>query len=191
MGWGGGGACTTPPVCAAGGASGAGGSLCLVPFLCLPWAGKNAGVTDFVLVMEGVTPIPLRFMLVCRLWSRPVWRPGALVRVRFFPAVPAGAGGWGGRRGPARGKGGPSPLPRRGGGRRPRGFWAGRGGWGWGGRAAAPLLSLWGAAHGSLPCPPSRRRCILPWRARWVRVAGPLHAPGASRLAGGGGRGGL
>ena len=106
-GWvgGGGGLCAAPPVCAAGGASRAGGSLCLVPSLCLAWAGNKAGVTGVVLVMEGVAPIPLRFMPACRLLARPAWRPGALVRVRLFPAVPAGAGDWGGGAGLA-----PPPL---------------------------------------------------------------------------------
>ena len=62
------------------------------------------------------------------------------------------------------------------------------GGWGGGmGRAAAPLPSLWGAARGSLPRPPSRRRRIPPRRARSVGVAGPPRARGAACLAGGGG----
>ena len=50
-----------------------------------------------------------------------------------------------------------------------------------------PLFPLWGAARGSLPCPPSHRRRIPPWRARSVGVAGPPPAPGAACLAGGGG----
>ena len=177
-----------PHLCGRGGQWG-GGSLCLVPSLCLPWAGNKANVTGVILVMEGVAPIPLWFVLACRLWARPVWRPGALVRVRLFPAVPVGAGGWGGGAGLA-----PAPLP--GAAVLPGGWgpaalrFAGRlGGWG-GGRAAAFLLSLWGAAHGSLPCPPSRRRRIPPQRVRSVGVVGPPRAPGAACLAGGGGRGG-
>ena len=186
-GWvgGGGGLCPAPCVCAASGGKPGGGSLCVVPSLCLPWAGNKAGVTGVVLVMEGVAPIPLRFVLACRLWARSAWRPGALVRARLFPAVPVGAGGWGGGAGLP-----PAPLsgaavPPGGGGTIPSalGGWglapprlAGRPGrWG-GGRAAAPLLSLWGAARVSLPCPPSRRRRIPPRRARSVGVAGPPRA---------------
>ena len=92
VGWGGGGGslCAAPPrLCSRG-------SLCLDPSLCLPWAGNKAGVTGVVLVMEGVAPILLRFVLACHLWARSVWRAGALARVRLFPAVPVGAGGWGG-----------------------------------------------------------------------------------------------
>ena len=50
-----------PRLCGRGGQWG-GGSLCLGPSLCLPWAGNKAGVTGVVLVMEGVAPIPLRFV---------------------------------------------------------------------------------------------------------------------------------
>ena len=71
-----------------------------------------------------------------------------------------------------RGEGGPSPLP--------RGLGAGApaacgpvGGLGGGGRAAASLLPLWGAARGSLPGPPSCRRRTHSWRARSVGVGGP------------------
>ena len=65
-----------PRMCGGGGQWG-GGSLCLVPSLCLTWAGNKAGFTGVVPVMEGVAPIPLRFVVACRLWGRPVWPPGA------------------------------------------------------------------------------------------------------------------
>ena len=72
-------------------------------------------------------------------------------------------------------EGGPSPLPRGGGGRSPRGLPPVEGG---GGRAAASLLPLWGAARVSLPWPPSCRRRTHPRRARSVRVAGPPRGGG-------------
>ena len=53
----------------------------------------------------GVAPIPLRFLLARLLWARSLRRPGALARARLFPAVPVGAGGWGGGAGRA-----PAPL---------------------------------------------------------------------------------
>ena len=105
VGWGGGGPCAAPLcLCCRGGQWG-GGSLCLVPCLCPPWAGNKAGVTGGVLVMEGVAPIPLRFLVACLLLARSVLRPGVLARVRLLPAVPVGAGGWGGEAGRA-----PFPL---------------------------------------------------------------------------------
>ena len=122
-------------------------------------------------------PIPLRFVLTRLYWARSVRRPGALVRARLFPAVPVGAGGWGGGAGRA-------PAPLSGGGRgdhppclwgwgpgppRLAGRWVGRGG----DRAAASLFPLWVAARGSLPWPPSCRRRTRLRRARAVRVAGP------------------
>ena len=51
-----------PRLCGRGGQWG-GGSLCLVPSLCLPWAGCKAGVTGVILVTGGVVPIPIRFVL--------------------------------------------------------------------------------------------------------------------------------
>ena len=143
---GGGGPCAVPPVCAAGGASRAGGSLYLVPSLCLPWAGNKAGVTGVLLVRGGVVPIPLWFELARLLWARSVLRPGALARARLFPTVPVGAGGWGGGAGRF-----PAPLSGGGRGNHPPclGGWgpaplrlAGR--WGGGSRAAASLLPLRG-----------------------------------------------
>ena len=112
--------------------------------------------------MGGVVPIPLRFVLARLHWARSVRRPGALARARLFPAVPVGAGGWAGGAGCA-----PAPLSGGGSGDEPpclgvRGPGPPRlarrwGGWG-GGRAAASLIHLSGAARGSLPCPPSRRK---------------------------------
>ena len=55
--------------------------------------------------MWGVAPIPHRFVLARLLWAQSVRRHGALARARLFPAVPVGAGGWGGEAGRA-----PSPL---------------------------------------------------------------------------------
>ena len=124
------------------------------------------------------------------------WRVGAR---SFFPRGSCGSRRLGrgggpcsgpplGRCGPVRGRGDdPQCLGRVGAGA-PRGLRAGGGVGGWGGgRAAAPLLSLWGAARCSLPCPPSCRRRIPPRRARSVGVTGPPCAPGAACLAGGGG----
>ena len=119
-------------------------------------------------------------------------RRGFVCSPRFLWELVAGAGGQAVLRPPTRapqsrrGEGGPSPLPQRGGGRRPRGLRAGGGGVG-GGRAAAPLLSLWGLARVSLPCLLSRRRCNPPRRARSVWVIGPPRAPDAACLPGGGG----
>ena len=120
-------------------------------------------------------------------WARSVRRPGALARARLFPAVPVGAGSWGGGAGHA-----PAPLSGGGrgdhppclGGRGPEPPWlAGRGGGGGGGRAAASLLPFWGAARGSLLWPPSCRRRTPSRCACSVEVAGPPR--------GGGMRGGL
>ena len=167
----------------------AGGLLCLVLSLCLPWAGSKAGVTGVVLVMGGVVPISLRFVLARLLWARSVRHPGTLARDPLLPAVPVGAGDWGGGAGralaPLSGGGGGGTIPPASGGgvRRPRGLHAGGGGGGGGVCVAASLLPLWGAARGSLPWPPSCRRRTPPRRARSVGVAGPP-------LGGGGMRGG-
>ena len=152
---GGGGPCAVPPVCAAGGACRAGGSLCLVPSLCLPWAGNKAGVTGVVLVMGGVVPIPLRFVLARLHWARSVRRPGALARARLFPAVPVGAGGWGGGAGRA-----PAPLSGGGRGDHPPCL----GGWGPG---PPRLAGRWGGWGGGVaprpPCSPSGGRPAVPY----------------------------
>ena len=111
--------------------------------------------------------------------------------------VPAGAGGWGGGASLALaplsgaavlpGGGGTVPSASRGGGGGGAPAVCGLAGGMGGGRAATPLLSLWGAARGSLPCCPSRRRRITPRCAHSVGVAGPPRAPGAACLGGGGG----
>ena len=201
-GWGGGGgaACALRPLFARPGGP-VGRGVALPRSVPLPSLGRQQSGCRWRRFGHGgrgphTTPVRARR----RLWARPVWCPGALVRVRLRPAVLAGAGGWGGGAGLV-----PAPLsgaaaPPGGGGTilSASGGWepasprlAGRRGGGGGGRAAAPLPSLWGAARGSLPRPPSRRRRIPPRRARLVGVAGPPLAPGAACLAGGwGGRGG-
>ena len=178
--WGGGRpVCRAPRLCGRGGQYG-GGSLCLVPSLCLPWVGNKAGVTGVVLVMAGVVPIPLRFVLACLLWARSVRRPGALARARLFLAVPLEAGGWGGGAGRAPaplsgGGGGTIPSASGGGGRRPRGLRAAGGAGGGGGSrrglpapplgcgprfpTLAPLLSL---AHSPPACAFGRGRGAAP-----------------------------
>ena len=159
-----------PRLCGRGGQWG-GGSLCPAPSLCLPWAGNKAGVSGFVLVMEGVAPILVRLVLPRHLWARSVRRPGTLARVQLFPAVLVGAGGLGGGAGLAPGPlsgaavplggGGTSSLPRGGGGRRPCGLSAGGGGGGGWSRRGPPALSLGDGPW--FPClPPSRRRRIPP-----------------------------
>ena len=77
-----------------------------------------------------------------------------------------------------RGEGGPFPLPRGLGASAPAACGP-VGGAGGGGRAAASLLPLWGAARGSLPWPPSCRRRTPPRRAHSVGVAGPPQGGGA------------
>ena len=204
-GWrgGGGGPCAAPPCLCDRGGKWRGGSLRLVPSLCLPWTGNKAGVTGVVVVMEGVAPIPLRFVLACLLWARSVRRPGALARVRLLPAVPVGAGGWcggcgpcsgpsQGRRGPAGGRGDPPLCLRGGGGRRPRGLRAGRGGWGGGGCATAPRSPSGGQPAVPYPAPPlvvgafppgvrvrsgSRGRPVHRMRPAWRRGGGEEGRP--------------
>ena len=105
-GGGGGGLCAVLPDCAAGGGQWGWGSPCLSPSLYLPWAGNKAGVLGVALAMEGVAPIPLRFVLACCLRARSVWRPRVLARVRLSIVVPAGASAWGMGAGPA-----PASLP--------------------------------------------------------------------------------
>ena len=78
--------CRFPGLCGRGGQWG-GGSPCFRRCLCLTWAGNKAGVLDVAVVMEGVAPIPLWFMLACRLWARSVWRRGVLARVRLSIVV--------------------------------------------------------------------------------------------------------
>ena len=165
------------PVCRSPwGGKWAGGSPCLSPSLCLPWAGNKASVLGVALAMERVAPIPLRFVLACCSQARSVWRLCALSRVRLSIAVPAGAGGWGVEAGPAPashpgaavlpGGGGIIPFASGGvGGRSPRGLWVG---WGVGGAGGVapwlPTSSLWGRRSAAF-CP--------------VPLSSPAHPPQA------------
>ena len=72
-----------------------GGSLCLGPSLCLPWAGDKAAVIGDTQLMAGVGPILLRFVFMCRPRAWSACRPCALARVRPPVAAPAGAGSGG------------------------------------------------------------------------------------------------
>ena len=136
--WGGGRpARRNPRWCGRGGQWG-GGSPYLGPSLWLPSAGNKAGVFGVSLAIEGVAPLPLRFVLACCPQARPVWPPCALARVCLSVAVAAGAGGWGRGGGPCcpppppgaavlLGGGGAVPSALGGvGGRRPRGPVAGQ-----------------------------------------------------------------
>ena len=181
--WGGGGASSPcPPFVRPGGACRAGVALpCSVPLLSL---GRQQSGCHWRRSGHGGRgpPYQFRFMLARLHWAQSVRRPGALARARLFPAVPVGAGGWGGGAGRA-----PAPLSGGARGDQPPclGGWgpgpprlAGRWGkWG-GGRAAAPLLPLRVAARGSLPWPPSCRWCTPPRRAHSFGVAGPPRGGG-------------
>ena len=140
-------------LCGRGGACRAGGSLCLFPSLCLPWAGNKAGVTGVVLSMGGVaphtTPVrvhPASLGTICAA-SRcagvgPLVLRGPHVSRRLERGGGSHSGsplGWGGGIPPALG----------GGGRGPRGRRAGGGAGGGGCRAAASLLSFRAAACGT------------------------------------------
>ena len=115
-GWGGGARAPYPPVVRPGRGLYGGGSLCLIPSLCLLWAGNKAGVTGVVLSMGGVaphtTPVrahPASLGTICAA-SRCAGVGSLVLR------GPHGSGGWGGGAGrtpaPLSGGGGPSPLPR-------------------------------------------------------------------------------
>ena len=175
-GGGGGGVRRTPRLCGRGGAVER-GSLCLIPSLCLPWAGNKAGVTGVVLSRGGVAPHTVRAHqaslgtvrrrgLACS--ARPPWGPaawaGGRVALRLLSRAGGGhppcLGGWG--LGP----------------QQPAGRWGGGGG---GRRAAASLLPFWAADCGTQSLPPLCRR-----RAPFRRV----HAVGAEvPPRGGGGEG--
>ena len=187
-----------PRMCGRGGEWG-GGSPCLGPSLCFPWAGNKAGVLGVALSMEGVAPILLRFVLACCPRARSVWRPGVLARVCLFFVVPAGAGGWGvGAGGAPASLSGAAVLP--GGGRiipsASGGVGAGapvacgpvRGVRGQdGGVAPWPTCSLSGGGCLRLPTrPPFCHWRIPPWRTCSVGVR-----PAASGLACRGGGGGV
>ena len=92
-GWGGGGPCAAPPVCAAGRACRAeGGSASFRPSAFPGQATKRVSLHGVALIIGGVVPIPLWFVLACLHSARSAQRPGALARARLFPAVPMGAG---------------------------------------------------------------------------------------------------
>ena len=209
LGWRGGGRPVrrSPRLCGRGGQRGR-GSPCLGPSLCLPWAGKKAGVLGVAPAMEGVARILLQFMLACCLRARSVWRRCVLARVRLSILFLAGASGWGVEAGPAPaslpgaaflpGEGGSSPLPRGGlGGRHPRVLRV-SGGDGGTGEGVAPWLPTSPSEGGGLrpsAQSPLRRRRIPPRCTRSVGVVGQPRAPAAAchrrtSLAGGGGRGG-
>ena len=152
--------------------------------------------------MEGVGPIPFRFVLACCLRARSVLRPCAQARVRLSIEVPAGAGGWGVEAGPA-----PASLPGAavlpGGGQITATASGGRGaafpwlagrlggcGDGGGSRLGSSPSSLGGEARGPLLIPPLVASTSLPG----VRVRpgswGSL-PPAGQPSAGGGGGGAL
>ena len=190
----------SPRLCGRGGQWG-GGSPCLGPSLCLPWAGNKAGVIGVALAMEGVAPIPLRFVLACCPRARSVWCPGVVARVRLSIVVPVGAGGWGVGAGPAPASlpgaavlpGGGGIIPSAsggGGGRRPHGLRAGGGGGGTGGGVAPWLPTSLSGGGGLRPSAQSPFRCRrIP--SRCTRAVGVVGQPRAPRAAchwrGGGG----
>ena len=149
---GGGGVRRARRFCGRGGAVG-GGSLCLVPSLCLPWPGNKAGVTGVVLSMGGVAPhtTPVR--------ARPPslgaicaasWRVGASSLVL--------RGSCGSRR-LGRGKGrAPAPLSGRRRGDHPPCL----GGWGPGPPRLAGREGGWGGVAPRPPCSPSGCRPAVP-----------------------------
>ena len=209
-GWGGGGGRPVrraPGLCKRGGQWG-GGSPCLGPSLCLPWAGNKAGVPGVALAMESGAPIPLRCVLACCPRVRSVWCPGALGRVRLSFVVPAGAGGWGVGAGPAPASlSGAAVLPG-GGGIIPSALGGpgagalvacgpvggGRGDKG-GGRPVAILLSLWRGGGDSLPSTPFAAGAFPPGvRVRSGSSGSPGRqvrpAAGGPAWLGGRGRGG-
>ena len=176
-GWGGGRPVRRPPRLSGGACRAGGRSASFGPSAFPGQATKRVSLASFC-PWGAWPPIPLRFVLARLHWARSVQRPGALARARLFPAVPVGAGGWGGGAGRA-------PAPPSGGGRGghppclglwgpgPPGLAGRRGWWGGGGRAAASVLPLWVAARGSRSWPPSCRWRTPLRRARAVRVAGP------------------
>ena len=174
--WGGAARALCPPFYAAGGSSRAGG--CSASFRPCAFPGqatKQVSLASFWSwgawppYHSGSCSPPFSGRNLCGVLAR--WRGLACSpRVLWEPAAGAGGravlrllsrAGVGGTIPPASGGWGPAPP-----------WLAGRGG-GWGrGRAAASLLPLWGAARGSLPCPPSCHRRTPPRRARLVGVAG-------------------
>ena len=161
---GGGGRAPFPPAVRPGRGLLGGGSLCLSPSLCLPWAGNKAGVTGVVLSMGGLAPhtTPVR--------AHPASLGTICAASRCAgvgPLVPRGPNvsrrlgrGGGSHSGSPLGRGGPIPPASGGGGRGPRGRQAGGGAGGGGGVAPRP------------PCSRSGRRPA-------VLLSGPLRVAGA------------
>ena len=178
------------------------GSPCLGPSLCLPWAGNKVGVLDVPLVMEGVAPIPFRFLLACCFWARSVCRPCAQARVYLSLGVPAGAGCRGVEASPASASFPGAVLLAGGGGitaTTSGGVGAGVsvacgsvGGVGGTGGIAPWLPSALSGGGGPWPSaqPPSRRRRIPSWCTRSAGVVGQPAAGGLVWRGGGGGGGG-
>ena len=202
-GWGGvggGGLCAVPAVCAAGGASGARAALpCSVP---LPSLGRQQSKCHWRRSGHGgggphTAPVHARLPFPGAVRVAP-WRVGAGALV-LRGSSGSRRLGWGGRpcsgpplgrRDPAGGRG-DNPL-RLGGMRAAAPAACGPvGGGGGGGPAAAPLLSLWGAACGSLPCPPLVAGAFPPPACAFGRgrEAVPCTGCGLSGRGGGGGGG--
>ena len=160
-GWGGERRAPCPPFVRPGGACRVGGrSASFRPSAFPRQATKRVSLASFC-PWGAWPPIPLRLVLARLHWARSVRRPGALARARLFPAVPVGAGGWGGGAGCA-------PAPLSGGGRgdhppclggwgpgppRLAGRWGGRGGGG-GSRRGLPAPPLSGGPRFPYPGPP-------------------------------------
>ena len=160
-----------------------GGSLCLFPSLCLPWAGNKARATGVVLSMGGVaphtTPVrahPASLCTICAASRCAGVGPLVLRGPHVSRRLERGGGS---HSGSPLGRGGAIPPASGGGGRGPRGWRTGWGGGGGGGcRAAASLLSFRAAACGTpfwlFPC----RRCAPFRRARAVGAEVPPRGGG-------------
>ena len=165
----GGGGAPFPPAVRPGRGLLGGGSLCLFPSLCLPWAGNKAGVTGVVLSMGGVaphtTPVrthPASLGTICAA-SRCVG-VGPLVLRGPHVSRRLGRGG-GSHSGSPLGRGGPIPPASGGGGRGPRGWRAGGGAGGGGSRRGLPALVPGGGLRYSFPALPVSPARSLPARA--------------------------
>ena len=159
LGGGGGGRAPCPPFVPPGGVCRAGGrSASFRPSAFPGQATKRVSLASFC-PWGAWPPILLRFVLARLHWARSVRPPGALARARLFPAVPVGAGGWGGGAGRAL-----TPLSGGGRGDHPPclGGWgpgppwlAGRwGGWGGGSRRGLPAPPLGGGPQFPTLAPP-------------------------------------
>ena len=154
---GGGGHAPYPPFVRPGGGLLGGGSLCLVPSLCLPWAGNKEGVTGVVVSMGGVaphtTPVcahPPSLGAICAA----SWRIGAGSLVLRGPRGSRRLGpGGGSRSGSSPGRGGDHPPCLGGWGPGPprlAGRWGGGGG---GSRRGLPAPLLGGGLRYSILAP--------------------------------------